>query len=61
MVYFIPNILTKDECKNLSDQFDIERKYNTSVDHEHAGTNVSYGFEPSFIFNTYLDKLKKKY
>jgi hypothetical protein len=60
MVYFIPDILTKDECKYLSEQFDIERKYNSSVDYEHVGTNISYGFEPSFTFNTYLDKLKSK-
>jgi hypothetical protein len=59
MVYFIPNILTKDECKYLTEQFDIERKYNTSAD-SYAGTNISFGFEPSFTFNTYLDKLKSK-
>ena len=59
MVYFIPNILTKDECKYLTEQFDIERKYNTSADSS-AGTNISFGFEPSFAFNTYLDKLKSK-
>ena len=60
MVYLISNILTKDECKYLTEQFDIERTYNESVDYEYAGTNVSYGFEPSFVFNTYLDKLKFK-
>jgi len=58
MVYLISNILTKDECKYLTEQFDIERTYNESVDYEYAVTNVSYGFEPSFVFNTYLDKLK---
>ena len=60
MIFFIPNILTKDECEYLSSQFDIERKYNKSVDYEYAGTNISYGFQPSFIFNTYLNKLKSK-
>ena len=60
MIFFIPNILTKDECKHLSKQFDTERKYNTSADKGYANTNISYGFEPSFIFNTYLDKLKPK-
>jgi hypothetical protein len=30
------------------------------VDNEYAGTNISYGFAPSFAFNTYLDKLKSK-
>lgn len=58
MVYFIPDILTKDECKYLSKQFDIEKKVNASADKEHAGTNISYGFEPSLTFNIYLDKLK---
>jgi len=60
MVYLISNILTKDECKYLTEQFDIERTYNESVDYEYAGTNISYGFSPSFVFNTYLDKLKSK-
>jgi len=60
MVFFIPNILSKDECKYLSEQFDIERRYNMSTDYEYTGTNVSYGFAPSFLFNTYLDKLKSK-
>jgi hypothetical protein len=60
MIFFIPNILTEDECKHLSEQFDIERKYNPSLDYDWAGTNTSYGFEPSFVFNTYLDKLKPK-
>ena len=60
MIFFIPNILTKYECEYLSNQFDIERKYNESADGQYAGTNISYGFRPSFIFNTYLDKLKSK-
>ena len=60
MIFFIPNILTKEECKYLSEQFDIERKYNASMDSGYAKTNISYGFEPSFAFNTYLDKLKSK-
>lgn len=60
MVYLISDILTKDECKYLTKQFDIERTHNESVDYEYAGTNISYGFEPSFLFNTYLDKLKLK-
>ena len=60
MVFFIPNILSKDECNYLSKQFDIERKYTPSADTEYAQTNISYGFRPSFIFYTYLDKLKPK-
>ena len=57
MIHFIPNILTEDECKYLTNQFDIERKYENSTDGEYSGTNVSYGFSPSFVFNTYLNKL----
>ena len=60
MVFFIPNILTKDECEYLSKQFDIERKYNASADAGYANTNISYGFSPSHTFNIYLDKLKSK-
>lgn len=60
MIHFIPDILTKDECKYLAKQFDLERKYQNSTDSEYAGTNVSYGFSPSFAFNSYLDKLKSK-
>lgn len=60
MIHFIPNILTKDECKYLTEQFDIERKYENSTDNEYSGTNISYGFSPSFAFNTYLNKLKSK-
>lgn len=60
MIHFIPNILTKDECKYLTEQFDVERKYQNSSDNEYSGTNISYGFSPSFAFNTYLNKLKSK-
>lgn len=59
-MHFIPNILTKDECKYLTVQFDIERKYQSSADNEYTGTNVSYGFSPSFAFNSYLDRLRSK-
>ena len=60
MVHFIPNILTNDECVFLRNQFDLERKYENSSDNEHTGTNISYGFQPSFVFDTYLNKLKSK-
>jgi len=59
MIHFIPNILTKDECKYLTDQFDFERKSQSSVDNKYF-TNISYGFTPSFLFDKYLDKLKSK-
>jgi hypothetical protein len=58
MIHFIPNILTNSECVHLSKQFDIERKHQNSADTEYAGTNISFGFSPSFGFNTYLNKLK---
>lgn len=60
MVHLIENIITKDECEYLTKEFDIERKYEMSVDNKLTGTNTSYGFQPSFKFNTYLDKLKSK-
>lgn len=60
MIFLIPNILTKHECEYLSNQFDIERKHTPSADIVYTQTNVSYGFQPSFVFNTYLDKLKPK-
>jgi hypothetical protein len=59
MIHFIPNILTKDECKYLKDQFDFEKKTRNSVDSGYF-TNISYGFKPSFVFDTYLEKLKSK-
>lgn len=60
MIHFVPNILTNDECVNLAKQFDTERKHQNSADSEYAGTNISYGFSPSFVFSTYLNKLKSK-
>lgn len=40
MVYLMSSILTKDECKYLTEQFDIERTYNESADYEYAGTKT---------------------
>jgi len=59
MVYFLPNILSKEECKFLSNQFDIERKKNLSVDKAISYGN-SFGFRPSYNFDKYLDILKPK-
>jgi hypothetical protein len=59
MIHLIKGILTKEECKFLSHQFDIDKKIKPSIDMiEHTGN--AYGFSPSYIFNEYLDKLKSK-
>ena len=59
MVHLIKGILTEEECKTLIKQFDVDKKINPSFDKSNH-TGNSYGFEPSYIFNTYLDKLKSK-
>ena len=59
MIHLIKGILTKEECNNLTKQFDIEKKINASYD-KIKDTGNAYGFQPSYIFNTYLDKLKSK-
>ena len=59
MIHLIKGILTKEECKFLANQFDIDKKIKPSIDAiEHTGN--AYGFQPSYIFNEYLDKLKSK-
>lgn len=59
MIHLIKGILTKEECKFLAHQFDIDKKIKPSIDDvQHTGN--SYGFQPSDIFNEYLDKLKSK-
>jgi hypothetical protein len=59
MVYFIPNILSKEECEFLSKRFDIEKENTFSTDIK-ADTNESFGFRPSYNFNKYLEILKPK-
>ena len=59
MIHFIKGALSKEECKNLTKQFYIDKKTSTSFDYE-AHTGTAYGFSPSNIFNTYLDKFKSK-
>jgi hypothetical protein len=59
MIHLIKGILTKEECKFLTHQFDIDRQINPSFDKINE-TGNSYGFAPSHTFNTYLDKLKSK-
>jgi hypothetical protein len=57
MIYFIPNILSEEECKLLTIQFDLEKSNTKSVDDVRATPNA-FGFRPSNAFNVYLDKLK---
>ena len=59
MIHLIKGILTNEECKFLTHQFDADKKINPSFD-KIKETGNSYGFEPSYIFNKYLDKLKSK-
>jgi len=57
MIHLIKGILTKEECDNLTKQFEIDKKINASRDKK-VDTGNTYDFEPSHIFNTYLDKFK---
>ena len=59
MIHLIKGILTKEECKFLAHQFDIDKKIKSSIDVLDK-TGNSYGFLPLYIFDTYLDKLKLK-
>lgn len=59
MIHLIKGILTKEECELLTHQFDIDKQTNPSWDNINRVGNA-YGFEPSYIFNQYLDKLKSK-
>jgi hypothetical protein len=59
MIYFIPNILSEEECKFLTNQFDLEKSSKNSKDNVEINMGV-YGFRPSHQFNVYLDKLKPK-
>lgn len=59
MIHLIKGILTKEECKLLAHQFDIDKQINASWDKVNI-TGNSYGFEASYIFSQYLDKLKPK-
>jgi hypothetical protein len=50
MVHHIKGILTEEECKTLTNQFDIDKKINPSFDDPNI-TGESYGFVPSYNFN----------
>ena len=58
MTCLIPNLLTKEECSYLTEQFDIEKKSQHSSDNKTYGN--SFGFRPSHKFSIYLDTLKPK-
>jgi len=63
MIYFLPNLLSNSESKNLLQIFETEKKITPSSDVSRilSGTKNSYGFRPiSDDFNFYLDKLKSK-
>ena len=59
MVYFIPNVLSKEECEFLSKRFDTEKVNHISADNL-VDTNASFGFRPSSIFSKYMETLKSK-
>jgi hypothetical protein len=59
MVYFISNVLSKEECLFLAKQFDIERVNHSSGD-KIVDTNASFGFRPSYNFDKYMETLKPK-
>jgi len=59
MVHLIKGILTAEECKILTDQFNIDKKVNPSLDKK-VDTGASYGFGGTYQFNVYLNKLKPK-
>lgn len=59
MIHLIKGILTKEECKFLAHQFDIDKKTKSNLD-VYKDSGNSYGIIPSYIFDTYLDKLKIK-
>jgi hypothetical protein len=57
---FIPNILTKEECKNLVEQFDIEKLNMISADAKWlTGNSFGYGSK-NLHFNKYMDILKPR-
>ena len=61
MIYFLPNLLSNSECKNMLKIFEEEKKITASADTSIAasGTKNSYGFNPkSDVFNLCLDKFK---
>lgn len=62
MIFFLDNIISKDECQNLTKLFFEEKNNILNTDNFTIGAaKFSYGFEPqSAEFNKYLDILKPK-
>lgn len=59
MIHFLPNILSKEECKSLKDIFEIERTIKRNGDKDYQ--KKSFGFESdNFFVNQYMDILKPK-
>ena len=61
MVHFIPNIISVDECKILSERFNELKKTLNNID-VGDGFENTFGFKPekSEIYESYLEKLKKQ-
>ena len=59
MLYFLPNLLTKNECSFLYKEFQTQKitTPNQDNDKKTLGLNT-YGFRPNNTFNDYLDILK---
>jgi len=54
----LKNLLTKEECEFLHQQFLVEKQIIPDMEnHAKYGPNT-YGFRPSDVFNVYLEKLK---
>lgn len=57
MAYLIKELLTAEECKILTTQFDISKKHLPSFDKKEQ-TGNSYGFRPTHVFNSHINKVK---
>jgi hypothetical protein len=58
-IHLIKNIINHDECKYLSDIFDL-KKIKTKSNDDFLLTNNSYGFGSNDVFDDYMDTLKEK-
>ena len=53
----LKNLLTKEECEYLHQQFLIEKKTKKDVENHAKYGPATYGFWPSDIFQKYMDIL----
>lgn len=62
MIFFIDEVITKEDCENLTKLFFKEKETILNTDGgEYAAARFSFGFQPeSHDFNKYLDILKPK-